>query len=189
MDNIAFKSSIKPVNISEFYAIANKIGDKCYVKYPWTINQSVMNKDAFTTGVIDCTVCGITDGANVLLTHICPTVKGNMDFKKIENFIKSKLTLMNNKYLQGFLLGSQGTLLMDSRKLFEQFSELLNKLKIPTTKLRAGYSEIHTAYSSANDEWIVACKDVDAYRETLNSERIINEMFEYVEISPLDEIV
>ena len=98
MDNIAFKSTIKPVNVREFCTIANRIGEKGFVNYPWTINQSVIGKDAFTTGVIDCTVCGITDGEKVLLTHICPTVKGNMDFKKIENFIKSLIKCQKLKW-------------------------------------------------------------------------------------------
>ena len=75
MNNLSFKSRIRPVSLEEFYPITNSIGRKGNVGYPWTLKESVLNDRAFTKGVIDCTVCGITDGDKVLMLHICPTIK------------------------------------------------------------------------------------------------------------------
>lgn len=188
MDGISFQSRIRPANLGDFYAQTHAIGERGFVDYPWTINQSVLRKGAFTCGVRDCTVCGITDGDKVLLMHICPTMRENKNFKKIEEFVNSKIAFMDHDYLQGFLLGSQGKAPGYSRVLFDKFSELLEKLKIPTSKLRAGDEEVNIAYLSEKDEWIIATKDIPALMKNMNSEETILDMFEEVTISKFDEI-
>lgn len=189
MNNISFQSRIRPVNLSEYYSLTSSYGKKCFVSDPWTIKESVLKPNVYTGNVIDCTVCGITDGDKALLMHICPTLEENKNFEKIENFLKEKLKFLNNEYLQGFLLGSQGTALFDSRNLFDNFDKLLNKLNIPTSKFRAGFGETFVAYSSIKDEWLIANRDVAELKKVHSDRNILNEMFDYVEISELDEVV
>ena len=189
MDNISFKSRIKPVSPAEFQRVISGFGKNKYVSYPWTVKESVLNNSAYTKGVIDCTVLGITDGSNVFLMHLCPSFMENLNFGRIKEFINSKLNLMNKEYLQGFIAGSQWDVTEKSIKIFEYLEDLMKKLNIPTSKLRSGYSEFDVAYSSNTDEWLIGCKDVPALRKDLGSKNAVKEMFEEVSISELDEII
>ena len=76
--------------------VANKIGAKNYVDYPWTIKESVFSNNAYTKNIADCTVCGITDGLKVLLIHLCPTNKENFNFNKVIDLIKLYHTYTSN---------------------------------------------------------------------------------------------
>lgn len=82
--------------------------------------------------ILDCTVCGLTDGHQVLLMHICPTNPKNKSFNLIERFIKDRICL-DDSNLQGFILGSKlnnpETPL--SEELFEKFVKFMKDYKIP----------------------------------------------------------
>jgi hypothetical protein len=99
MSNISFQSRIKPVSKSEFRQLTSAYGKKSFVDYPWTVKESVLGKQAFTKGVFDCTVCGITDGLKVLMLHICPTREENSNFSKIIDFIKKKIEHVSSTLL------------------------------------------------------------------------------------------
>lgn len=189
MENLSFTSRIRPVGVCDFYTAARKIGERGNAKPPWTIAESVFNKDVFTSGVIDCTVCGITDGDKALLVHICPTARENRNFSKIENYIMAKLEFMNQEYLQGFLLGSQGNEPRESRVLFNKFKGLMERLNIPTSIFRAADDDVNLAYISNKDEWIISTKDVPALLKDRSSEEAIHDIFEEVKLSKFDEIV
>ena len=187
MQYISFKSRIRPVGVGDFYKAARTIGERGNACPPWTIRDSAFNKDVFTSGVIDCTVCGITDGKNALLVHICPTLEENKDFKKIADYIKSKLEFMKKEYLQGLILGSQDEETNESRNLFNKFVDLMEKLNIPTSIFRAAEEETHVAYISDKDEWIISTKDVPALLRDRNGEQTIITIFDEVKLSELDE--
>ena len=189
MDSISFQSRIRPVGINDYYTVSRKISERGNAKPPWTLDESVFNKDVFTSGVIDCTVCGITDGDKALLVHICPTVRENRNFSRIENYIRSKLELMNKEYLQGFLLGSQGNEPRESRVLFNKFVNLTERLNIPTSIFRAADNDVNVAYISDKDEWIISTKDVPALLKDRSPEETIHSIFEEVKLSKFDEIV
>src|SRR5574344_2123947 len=107
MNNIAFSSNIKLCSITDYTKEISNVYSKdgCSVKWPWTANEIVKAPKAFTLNVMDCSAGGITDGKDVVLFHICPTMSENNDFSLIEKAIKNRLNSCN-KNLQGFLLGS-----------------------------------------------------------------------------------
>ena len=175
MNNISFQSRIRACSKSEFSRVTAGFAKKS-VNYPWTVKESVIADKAYTKDVFDCTVCGITDGLNVLLMHICPTVKENLNFKKIEKFILDKIDV-NNPDLQGFLLGSVQACGLYSGELFEKFEDFMNKYRIPFSKFQGSEDYSDVAYSSTTDEWLIC------------SPKSLKNQFRKIEISDLDEIV
>ena len=191
-NNISFTSRIRLVPLNEFYRTTMPIGEKKFVKDPWTIKETVLADSAYTEGIIDCSVCGLTDGAKVLLTHICPTNPKNKSFSKIEEFIKNKINL-TDKNLQGFILGSKPDNINcpHSTKLFDKFVEFMHKYDIPFSQFKGGLFEHNVAYSSKTDEWIIGnCVVTDGLRQIYknNPEKLFNRLFDTVEVSDLDEL-
>ena len=188
MDGITFQSRIRIVTPKEFKGVVARYPKSKFVDYPWTIKESVLRNDAYTKGVIDCTVCGVTDGQAVFLNHICPTMEDNIYYGKICEFLKSKISTMDKRYLQGFLLGSVGDEKRLSRQLFEVFRGFLNELNIPTSVFRHGLTPIDVAYSSKTDEWVVASEMVKQLRPKFSPETGAELIFDEVKVSPLDEL-
>ncbi len=188
--NISFKSNIRLVTPEEFRQIANKIGEKNFVKYPWTVKQSVLANSAYTKDIFDCTVCGLTDGQTVLLNHICPTVMENNNFDKIAGFIKSKIDLTNSN-LQGFLLGSKKNFKESpfSTQLFENFANFLQKHNIQFSQFKGSIYPSDVAYSSLKDEWVISNYNITAPLPNSETKKILNNIFDDIKISELDEIV
>lgn len=189
MDSISFQSRIRPVGINDYYTVSRKISERGNAKPPWTLDESVFNKDVFTSRVIDCTVCGITDGENALLVHICPTVRENRNFLRIENYIRSRLEQMNKEYLQGFLLGSQGEEPRESSILFNKFANLMERLNVPTSIFRSAKEDVNLAYISDKDEWIISTLNMPALLKGKSPEEAIRSLFKEVKISEKDEFV
>ena len=187
MDNVSFQSGIKPISRYHFNRMTVPIGESRLVDYPWTTEQSLLKEFAYTTGVADCTVCGITDGNLVLLNHINPSKIENYNFDKIRDFLLEKIDLMDKRYLQGFLLGSQGTDITLSGILFNNFKQFLGDLKIPTSLFRKGNWMTDVAYSAEKDMWYISNERVPWKVD--NSKELLNIMFEEVKISPLDTII
>ena len=192
MSNISFQSRIKFVNKEDFKKIVSSHGKQNAVCYPWTVNESLVAKEAYTEGVFDCTVCGITDGLKVLLMHICPTRKENQDFSKITEFMKNKLDLFNsNKH--GFLLGSKDIKFLgeDSLILFDNFEKFFQENQISYSKIKGGMSINDVAYSSKKDEWLVSHDFYDSkrckrlFKTPLN---YLKNKYDEVEISSLDKL-
>ncbi len=192
MDKVSFTSRIRLVSLQEFRRTAFQIDKKKFVSEPWTIKESVLGDSAYTSDILDCTVCGLTDGQKVLLTHICPTNPKNKSFNKIEEFITKKINL-SDKYLQGFILGSKPNNINspNSTKLFDKFVEFMQKYEIPFSRFKGGLFENHVAYSSKHDEWLIGnCVMTDGLKEIYknNPKTLFNRIFDEVEISDLDEI-
>lgn len=191
MDNISFKSKIRLVPSAEFHRAAFVIGEKNFVKAPWTIKQSVLSNGAYTTDILDCTVCGLTDGQKVLLNHICPTHYANKDFNQIAEFIKSKIDL-TNQFLQGFILGSKPNCSASPRSttMFDNFVEFLQKYNIPFSEFKGGPYENNVAYSSLNDEWLISNKSInDKMKKNFKTPYpVLDSIFDKVQISEEDEI-
>ncbi|MBE7712572.1 MAG: hypothetical protein E7Z87_02375 [Cyanobacteria bacterium SIG26] len=192
MENISFTSRIKFIPPKMFYKEVRTMPQNQYVGYPWTVKQSVISDSAYTTDIIDCSVCGITDGQKVFMLHICPTREENFDFSKIENFIKEKVDL-TSKNIQALLLGSKNYGYMMSEKswnLFENFEKLLQKFQIPYSKFRGGPEAHNVAYRGKHDEWIISnIDDCLRTKQTPEGTKVdIEKEFEEVKISPLDEI-
>lgn len=192
MDNkITFTSIIRPVKRSMFNNVVSGISRKNFVEYPWTVKESVIAKDAYTTGVIDCTVCGITDGEKVFMMHICPTNKDNFNFKKIKDFITKKVDL-SNEDLSAVVIGAK-SYPDDSRsyKLFDNFVKFLKSKNIPTTSIKGGdvYESVDVLYRQRNDEWLISGKYLDKYIDHTSSGLVLNKIFPQIELSEFDIII
>ena len=155
MENISFQSRIRVVGNKTFNKCVKKTKGN-FVDYPWTIADSKLAQDAITTKVYDCSVLGISDGHQVLLMHLCPTISANLNYQAIENYVKSKINLKNPN-LQGLILGSKNNNVNspNSPLLFEYLKSLLEKFKIPYSEFRGGDFTNNVAYRSSKDEWLI----------------------------------
>lgn len=187
-NNISFTSKIRMVGIDEFRKSIQGMGDRNFVKHPWTIKQSVLSDKVYTTDVMDCSVFGLTDGQQALLMHICPTRPENQNFNKIRKFIEEKINLVNPD-LQGFLLGSKRQY-ADSVKLFKNFTDILRQYKIPFSMFKGGGLENHVAYSSTKDEWLIGnCLITQQIKQNFKFPiDVAIRLFDDVKISDLDEL-
>ena len=183
MDNITFKSDIRFVPLSKFNKYVNSFGSSNCVNYPWTVEQSVLSQNAYTKFILDCTAVGITDGSKVLLMHLCPTRQENKIFRNIENYIESKINMMDKHSIQGFLLGSRNV--AESRKLFDNILNLLKKLNISVSYFKNSLYENNISYSSITDEWLISNSFI---KQNNDVENYINSFAE-VKISTSDKIV
>ena len=191
MDNISFQSRIKITDLSSFNK-EFRIPEKNYVNYPWTKKESRLADSVATTTVYDCTACGLTDGTQALLLHICPTVKENKNFSGIENFIKSKLNL-NDSNLQGFILGSKSKNINcpDSPLVFDFFEKFMQKFNIPYSSFRGGNFIHNIAYSSSKDEWVIGSsllEHVDKKGVFTSPEKACEKIFDKYKIAECDEL-
>lgn len=191
MNNISFKSRIRPVGFCEFIKQTKGFEQKHYVNYPWTVKESVIANKSITRDVYDCTVCGITDGLKVLMMHICPTMRKNDNFSEIVEFIKNNINL-NDQNLQGFLFGSVShSADGKSRALFTNFENFLKEHSISYSKIRGSRDVSDVAYSSEKDEWLIrnnarlGVSSKDDNNEALN---FFKSNYDEVKISDLDEV-
>lgn len=187
MDKISFTSAIRPIPAKEFAKITGAMGGKNSVNFPWTIKEAVKAPNAYTTGILDCTVCGITDGKNVYQMHLCPDVDKNHHFSEIFRYIRQNIDLKNEN-LQGFLCGSRPH--KKSQDIYNKFVEFFKNYNIPFTELKNAKNSFNVAYSSSKDEWMISDYHFDKFiNANASSEDVLNKMFEKVRISDLDEIV
>ena len=191
MNDITFTSRIRHCTKNEFNMVANKIGAKNHVDYPWTIKESVFSENAYTKSIADCTVCGITDGLKVLLIHLCPTNKENFNFTKVVDLIKNKFDLTNPD-LQALLIGGKPecTHGADSYKLFGMFEKFLEDSKIPFSKLKGGMNTKDVAYLREKDEWLIANDSVKRpqFGGYFSPEKAVKEAYMEVKIADCDEL-
>lgn len=187
MTEISFTSGIKPVSLIEFSNSIGKIGTQNSVNYPWTIKESIKAPAAYTTNICDCTMLGISDGTNVLMMHICPTIEQNHNLFSIKQFIAQKLDLKKDN-LEGILVGSK--LNKKSQEIYEKLSEVLRNFNIPYSELKIGKDPIKTAYSSQTDEWLISSSYIDKLlKKGTEPLSILKSMFKKVNISETDEVL
>lgn len=185
--NISFKSYIRVVPCKDFSKETAKMVKNRFVAYPWTIKESVKADSAFTRDIADCTVCGITDGKDVVLMHLSPDVEANHSLNGLQRFIAQNVNLKNPN-LQGILIGSK--LNKISSDIYDKLAKLLETYNIPFSELRAGNGKVNTAYFSNKDEWMVSSLTMDKFiNKGYDNKTVLNNMFHKVSISDLDEIV
>lgn len=189
MDNITFTSAIRPIKSDKFRRIIDMISAENFVDYPWTCRESRKASEAYTVGILDCTMCGITDGKDVFMMHICPTTSENSDFLAIKKYITDRVDL-NNKNLRALVLGAKENPSKYSTKLFDKFVKLLTKYKIPTTSLRGGniYETVDVAYKSANDEWLISSYYFDEFIKKESPGTVLNKIFKTIKVADGDVI-
>ena len=187
-NNLQFKSKIRPINYLKYREIIDKMGKNVEVKPPWTLAESIKNKNAFSTNIIDCTVCGLTNGQDVLMLHICPTVEKNKNFSKIKDFILKNFDVTSYD-TRGFLVGSQKNNMYSqfSDTLFQNFVNFMEKFEIPFSQFRGTKKvPVHVAYSSTRDEWLLSNLIVNPYRYDLESLKM---SFDDIKIDKGDELI
>lgn len=183
-NNITFTSIIRPVKKSVFDKAAGHISSKNFVDYPWTCSQSVRGQESYTTGVLDCTMCGITDGQDVFMMHICPTKEENSNFSKIKDFMLNKIDF-KNKDLSAFVIGAKDY--PDDKtsyRLFDNFIKFLKSKGVPTTSIRGGdvYEPVDVLYRSQNDEWLIASRYLDRFVGKEPPEKVLNHIFPEIKL-------
>ena len=187
MNNISFTSAIRPVTAHDFAKLTKPINRAHFVDYPWGINSSVVKPDVYTGYICNCTACLITNGQNAMLMHLIPSNRANHKPERIINFINSHFTLPN-KNLQAVLAGSQPE--KESQDIFNIFLNILDRFAIPTTILKTGRAPTDLAYRTCTDEVLVTNKYINLCLTAGRSKQNALETgFEYVKISPYDEII
>lgn len=187
MEKITFTSRLKPVKISEFGLIKSKIGSKNSVDFPWTVNQTVKSKDVYTTNVIDCSSCLITDGQEAVLMHLTPDTEQNHAFSLVLEKLRNLLDLKDPN-LQAVLLGSKNH--KKSLDIYNKFKDLLKQLNIPFSELKNGKTPTSIAYQTSSDEVYITNNTIDKLlKKNVNSSDALQASFENLTIAKCDEIV
>ena len=185
VNNISFKAKFRAVTTEDFYW--GTIGCRRYfARPPWTVKESVRGVEAYTTGIIDCSVLGISNGQDVLLMHLCPSHPDNNDFKKIKDFILEKID-QESKNLKAAIFGSQD--ICNSQELNKNLQDLMKQLGIPCSIFKCPIAETDVMYSSIDDEWSVSSNSIDYMLGYLNSEEALKNAFLEIKLSHFDEIV
>ncbi len=191
MDNLSFKSSIKFVTPKTFAKRIEVLSSKANVCSPWTVNETVVGKNAYTEDVIDCVVLGLTNGKKVLMCHICPTKKQNEDFQTIETFINRKVDFKKDSW-KGFLFGSKPYwFMMDERSeaLFGKFFNFLQKKNVPFSFFKGGEDVHNVAYFAKTDEWLITNVDDNKYLKGGAIEDLLkNREFDEFRLSKFDDL-
>lgn len=191
MNNISFQSRIRITDINTFNKEV-RYGKKNLVNYPWTKKESVLSDKAATTGILDCTCAGFTDGVKVLLMHICPTNPENKNLKSIDKYIKNKIDLTNPN-LQGFILGSKNNNIYspNSPIIFDFFVNLMKNFNIRYSEFRGGDFSNNVAYSSLKDEWIIGSdllNNIDKKKIFITPQKAVEKIFDKVQLDECDEL-
>ncbi len=187
MAEISFTSGIRPIPLETFGKTAASIGTRNFVNFPWTINESVKAPMAYTRHVCDCTMLGLTDGQDVLMMHLCPSMESNHNFFDIRQFIARNMDLKNPE-LQAILVGSKPA--KKSQSIYNMLAEFLQTHRIPYSELKIGKDPISTAYSSRKDEWMISSPRIDRLlKRGMDSPSILKDSFNKVKISSADEIL
>lgn len=189
MSDVSFKAKIKPVTASEF--TRSRTLTRHRVDYPWTVTETVKAKKAYTTDIYDCTAGGIIDRKNkkVVMFHICPTQKENVDFDNIEKHIMGLVGEGSND-LSGFLVGSLD-LFRDSSMMFKKLHRMLIRHNIPTTVLRGTKEErTNILYNAKKDVLLVTNHNINQkiHNGEKSPETILKESFDEVSLSNVDSL-
>lgn len=170
MDNISFTSKIRLVTHSEYINTIRGIK-----------NTNTLSDNVCATGITNSVVCGLTDGEQVLLSHVNAREADN--FSKITKFIKSTMPLDN---VHGFLLNSSE----NSTKLFNKFAAFFRRNKIPYSQFKNGplmYNDV--AYIGSKDEWLISHPIIDnGIKKFKTAKGLAKSMFDNVKICDADEI-
>ena len=185
-NNISFGSTLKPVPAKLFNQVIHQIGSECAVNYPWTLKESRLAKDVYTTNVIDCSACVISSGQESLLLHLAPSKEVNHAFSQVLAFLRDKIDLKNPN-LQAVLIGSKNT--KKSQDIYNKFKTLLTNLNIPFSELKSGKTPTSVAYKSEKDTVYISNQTIDKILKKGQTDKdAIHQSFDEVRIAPCDEI-
>lgn len=186
MDNISFTSSIKIVNSVEFNNLAKKCGQKCFVDYPWTINETIKAPDVYTKNIADCSACIISDGQEAVMMHLSPDSQNNHAFSIVLQKLSNLLDLKNPN-LQAILVGSKNT--KKSQDIFIKFQKLFEQLNIPYSIFKNSKTPINIGYSSNTDEMLISNLAIEKQlKKNTPVEDILKNIFEQVSINKCDTL-
>lgn len=187
--NISFTHNIRPLYSADFHRITAGFGKKNFVDYPWTMAESVVGDNLYTTRVCDCTACLITDGEKAMLLHLCPSNKSNLIFNDLLSFISKNIDIMAKDKVQALMLGSKDT--VASKNLWNNFSKIFKIFEIPVTKLRNGKWGTNLAYRQSTDEVLISSypMDLQIRKGKSSGMELLNSHFKDVSISEYDEVV
>lgn len=189
INNVSFTHNIRPVSSADFHRITAGFGKNNFVDYPWTLAESVSGENVFTTRICDCTAGVVTDGEKALMLHLCPSIKENLRFNNLFDFIIRHIDKMAKDSLQAVILGSRNTVV--SKNLWNNMSKILETLKIPVSKFRNGKWDTSLAYKRSTDEVLISSYPLDLQIKKGNKSNLelLNSYFEDVLISDCDEII
>ncbi len=186
MENISFTSRLKPITLSEFRHTISSIGSQNSVDFPWSINQTRKGKDVYTTNVIDCSSCLITNGQEAVLMHLTPDTEQNHAFSLVLAKLRNLLDLKDSN-LQAVLLGSKNH--KKSLDIYNKFKELLKQLNIPFSEFKNGKTPTSIAYKTSSDEVYITNNTIDKLlKKNMKASDTLNASFENLTISSCDEI-
>ncbi len=186
MQNISFGSRIAPLQAKNLNQVICSIKRDNAVNYPWTLAESKLAQDVYTTNVIDCSACLITDGKQAMLMHLDPSKESNHFFYFIFDYIKRKIDL-NSKDLQAVLIGSKNN--KRSQDIYTKFQQFLQDYSIPYTQLKDGKTPTSIAYKASTDTVYVSNLTMDKMlKKGTSSFEALKKSFQKVEISDCDEI-
>ncbi len=187
MSDISFTSGIRAIPIQTFNKNITQIGKQHSVNYPWTIDQAVKASEAYTTNILDCTMAGITDGQNVLMLHLCPTINRNHNSFDIQQFIAHNMD-MKSPNLQAIIIGSKINKL--SQDIYTKIKEIIAHFNIPLSELKIGKDSLNVSYSSKNDEWLISSLAIDKQlKKGLKSSEVLTNNFNEINVASCDELV
>lgn len=193
--SISFTSNIKLGDWSDFSREIGFIPSKNNIQN-WTAAGIVKAEAAYTTLVKDCVAGGITDGKDVVMFHLCPTMKENQDFSQIAETLKNKIDL-SSPNLQGLILGSLSSIFKTlghyeaSAQMYENIRKFMSEtLKIQFSEFK-GHTELSKdtalSYRSNTDTWMITNDFISPkvfWKKPTSS--FINDTFEKRIIAPCD---
>ena len=158
--SVTFTSRIRLVQRQEFdaYIKANRL--RAHVDCPWTADEILRAKRAYTTGVCDCSAGGITDVSGVVMFHLCPLDDNLKNWDHVVKTLEKKIRLSGTK-LRGLLLGSENY--SESNELFGRLQEFMKKYNIPYSKFRLNKKfdgEVDILFNSVNNEWRITNPEI-----------------------------
>lgn len=186
MTDVSFTSHIKPVTCEDFNNIVTTIPREKFVSFPWTIEDSKLGKDVFTTNICDCSSCLITNGQEAMLMHLSPMQESNHFFNNVLIFLRNHLDLKDEN-LQAIIVGSKNT--KKSLDIYNKFVELLNKMGIPFSELKNGKTPTNIVYKTNSDEIYVSNLTIDKLLKKENTpQSTLEKSFEKVNIANTDTL-
>lgn len=188
--NLPLKTKITLTNWNAFNKEISSIPDKNNI-INWTKEGVLKAKDLYTTGLMDCSACIITDGEGTF-AHIRPTDPENANFSAIEQKILNTLGEKTNN-LKGFIIGSVSRY-NGSQKVFENFRKFLeDTLKIPYSVMRGHTKDsIDTAVAYKADKNTIFItndfiSDKTFYKKPPST--YLDNAFEEIKIDPCHELI
>ena len=189
---ITFQSKIRLLSNKDFKQATRNFDQKYFIDYPWGLKNSVYGEKAYTTNVLDCTVCGINDGKKFLMLHISPDSNDGYNFASIENFITKHINLKKPN-IKGFLIGSKMgfDVFERSERLFDRFKNFMQENKIPYSELRGGIGAKDVAYDVKTDELLIGTELIEKEKissKAVSVEDFAKRAFQQISISEDDKI-